>query len=103
MVIGRIKIAAKRNAGVYEKRVFVICFDARVIFVYDPVARRIDGHDPHRARSALAGDGSREPIAYVGHFTDSYIGLIDLDQSHAGTFESIVATIGIPTPPQVAK
>ena len=40
----------------------------------------------------------KEPIAYVSHFTDSYIGLIDLDQSHSETFESIVATIGIPTP-----
>ena len=40
-----------------------------------------------------------EPIAYVGHFTDSYIGLIDLDQSHADTFETIVASIGVPQAP----
>jgi len=44
-----------------------------------------------------------EPIAYVGHFTDSYIGLIDLDQMHLDTFETIVATIGVPRSPQDNK
>ncbi len=39
----------------------------------------------------------------VGHFTDSYLGLIDLDQSHAGTFETIVATIGVPQAPAGTK
>jgi hypothetical protein len=98
VVIGRIK-TVKNGMTVYEKRVFVICFDARVIFVYDPVQRRIDGairtgRGPH----SLVMDPV-EPIAYVGHFTDSYIGLIDLDQTHAGTFETIVATIGVPQAP----
>jgi hypothetical protein len=39
----------------------------------------------------------------VSHFTDSYLGLIDLDQSHDHTFESIVATIGIPVAPLVSN
>jgi hypothetical protein len=43
------------------------------------------------------------PIAYLGHFTDSYIGVIDLDQSHGSTFETIVAAIGIPVSPQGTK
>jgi hypothetical protein len=99
VVIGRIR----NRKGVPEKRVFVLCFDARVIFVYDPVQRRIDGtirtgRGPH----SLVMDPI-ESIAYVAHFTDSYIGLIDLDQSHAGTFESIVATIGVPQAPSGSK
>jgi DNA-binding beta-propeller fold protein YncE len=102
VVIGRIR-RIKDGVPVFEKRVFVICFDARVIFVYDPVARQIDGtirtgRGPH----SLVMDPV-EPIAYVGHFTDSYIGVIDLDQSHAGTFETIVASIGVPTPPSETK
>jgi len=96
VVIGSIKSA---KTGMPEKRVFVICFDARVIFVYDPVQRRIDGtirtgRGPH----SLVMDPV-EPIAYVGHFTDSYIGLIDLDESHTDTFETIVASIGVPQAP----
>jgi DNA-binding beta-propeller fold protein YncE len=102
VVVGRIH-DRRDPPGVYRTRIFVICFDARVIFVYDPVERRIDGQIPTgRGPHSLVMD-PKEPIAYVSHFTDSYIGLIDLDQSHSETFESIVATIGIPTPPQVAK
>ncbi len=102
VVIGRIKTVVD-GKPVFKQRVFVICFDARVIFVYDPVQRRIDGtirtgRGPH----SLVMDPV-EPIAYVGHFTDSYIGLVDLDQSHADTFESIVATIGVPQAPSGTK
>jgi hypothetical protein len=102
VVIGRIK-RIKNGVPVFEKRVFVICFDARVIFVYDPAQRRIDGtirtgRGPH----TLVMDPV-EPIAYVGHFTDSYVGVVDLDESHAGTFETMVASIGVPQAPAVTK
>jgi hypothetical protein len=87
----------------FRPRVFVVCFDARTIIVYDPVERRIDGlirtgRGPH----ALVMDPVK-PLAYVGHFTDSYLGLVDLDQSHPATFLTIVATIGIPVAPQGTK
>jgi hypothetical protein len=99
VVIGRIK----DRQGIFQTRVFVLCFDARVIFVYDPVGRRVDGEiRTGRGPHSLVMD-PKEAIAYIGHFTDSYIGLIDLDQSHANTFESIVGTIGVPTPPAVSK
>jgi hypothetical protein len=102
VVIGRIR-RISNGVPVFEKRVFVICFDARTIFVYDPVQRRIDGiirtgRGPH----SLVMDPV-EPIAYVGHFTDSYIGVVDLDESHAGTFETMVASIGVPQAPAVSK
>jgi hypothetical protein len=99
VVIGKIKNAA----GMLETRVFAVCFDARLIYVYDPVRRRIDGQiRTGRGPHALVMDPV-EAIAYIGHFTDSYIGLIDLDQSHAGTYASVVATIGAPQPPQDSK
>jgi hypothetical protein len=101
-VIGRIH-DRRDPPGVFRQRVFVVCFDARTVFVYDPVERRIDGvirtgRGPH----AFVMDPVY-PIAYVGHFTDSYLGLVDLDQSHASTFETIVATIGIPVAPSGTK
>jgi DNA-binding beta-propeller fold protein YncE len=101
VIVGRIH-DRRDPPGVFRPRVFIVCFDSRSIFVYDPAERRVDalirtGRGPH----ALVMDPVH-PIAYVGHFTDSYIGLIDLDQSHA-LFGTIVATIGIPTSPQGTK
>jgi hypothetical protein len=71
--------------------------------VYDPVRRRVDGQiRTGRGPHALVMDPT-QPLAYLGHFTDSYIGLIDLDQSHPGTYASVVATIGVPQPPADSK
>jgi hypothetical protein len=99
IVVGKIR----NREGNDETRVFAICFDARVIFVYDPERRRVDGQiRTGRGPHALAMDPN-EPIAYLAHFTDSYIGLVDLDQSHSGTYASVVATIGMPTPPKEAR
>jgi len=101
VVVGRIR--SRFAPYDYEPRVFVVCFDARAIFVYDPIRRRLDGEiRTGRGPHALVMDPV-EAIAYVGHFTDSYIGVIDLDQSHPSTFESIVATIGVPQPPRESK
>jgi hypothetical protein len=100
VVVGRVKTGTENGVDVYETRIFVVCFDARMIFIYDPIRRRLDGEiRTGRGPHALVMDPVA-PIAYLGHFTDSYIGLIDLDQTHAGTYASIVATIGAPQPPQ---
>ena len=40
---------------------------------------------------------------YVGHFTDSYIGVVDLDMRRPETFGSMFATVGAPTPPRESK
>jgi len=86
-----------------EKRVFVVCFDSRRIVVYDPKRRRIEanistGRGPH----ALAVD-SKRGLAYVGHFTDSYLGIISLDQRFPQTYATIVASIGSPKAPRSSK
>src|SRR5258708_26711432 len=43
VVIGRINTGIEAGKPVFKTRVSVICFDARVIFVYDPHQRPIDG------------------------------------------------------------
>jgi hypothetical protein len=91
------------RAGEPESRVFVICFDSRLIFVYDPITDRIEteiftGRGPH----PLALD-QEHGLGYIGHFTDSYIGVIALDQRYPKSFGTIIATIGTPTAPRATK
>ena len=108
VVMGDVKVLGKTkrdSAGGYdlERRVFVICFDSRRIFVYDPKQRVREaivstGRGPH----ALAVDGERG-LAYLGHFTDSYLGVISLDKRFPKTYATIVASIGAPKAPRTSK
>jgi hypothetical protein len=87
----------------YEPRVFAICFDSRRIFVYDPVRRMIDteittGRGPH----AVAIDPVNG-LLFVGHFTDSYIGVVSIDRRFPQTYGRTLATIGKPVPPRTSK
>ncbi len=90
--------------------VFVVSFDTRFIHVYDPAAQSIiyrirTGRGPQ----AIAVDTcindcnmGEQPHAYlyVGHFTDSYVGVVDLDMRHGGdTFGTMFASVGSPQPP----
>lgn len=88
--------------GQWHRRVFVSCFDSRSVFIYDPARFRIDaqvhtGRGPH----SLAFDPLM-PLAYVGHFTDSYVGAVDLDRRHS-SYGTIIASIGTPRPPRETK
>lgn len=84
-------------------RVFVVCFDTRQIFIYDPKLRQIEAEvRTGRGPYAIAIDSARH-LAYVAHFTDSYLGVISLDQRYPDTYATIVATIGNPTPPRASK
>lgn len=90
------------RAGKPSKRVFLVCFDSRAIWVFDPAAREMEanittGRGPH----ALAIDAAHG-LAYLAHFTDSYLGVIDLDLRHASAY-SIVLTLGRPTAPRASK
>ncbi|HVU01799.1 MAG TPA: hypothetical protein VHE30_08605 [Polyangiaceae bacterium] len=85
-----------------ERRIFVVCFDARTIFVWDPVGRRVEaeiltGRGPH----AFAVDPVRG-LGYVGHFTDSYLGVVDLDLT-SKTYGKLRLSIGVPTRPRASK
>lgn len=88
-----------RPDGSTATRVFVICFDDGIIYIYDPEHRRIESEiRTGRGPYAMAFDPVR-PVAYVAHFTDSHIGVISLDQSHPKTFGATLATLGMPEEP----
>ncbi|MCC6559054.1 MAG: hypothetical protein IT372_39525 [Polyangiaceae bacterium] len=97
--------------GAPHLRVFAVAFDSRLIFSYDPEARRIDavirtGRGPHAIafdtgkRTLEDGTQTDYSFMYVGHFTDSYIGVVDLDMRRPGTFGSMFISLGQPTPPR---
>jgi hypothetical protein len=39
----------------------------------------------------------------VAHFTDSYLGVVDLDQRNGNTYGTIIASIGTPRPPRASE
>ncbi|HEX2873736.1 MAG TPA: hypothetical protein VHP33_20915 [Polyangiaceae bacterium] len=89
--------------GEDETRVFVACFDSRRIFVYDPQRARIEteiltGRGPH----AMTVDTQRQ-LLYVGHFTDSYVGVYSLDLAHPATYGTMLGTLGTPKSPRASK
>ncbi|AKT39888.1 YncE family protein [Chondromyces crocatus] len=103
--------------GTPQLRVFAVAFDSRFIFSYDPAARRVDaiirtGRGPHSiafdtfAPTGEAGSGSQRrahSFMYVAHFTDSYIGVVDLDARRPESFGSMVLTLGNPQSPQESQ
>ncbi|HEX9621738.1 MAG TPA: hypothetical protein VF989_16445 [Polyangiaceae bacterium] len=90
-------------SGVREPRVFVSCFDSRSVYVYDPARRRVETIiESGRGPFALAVD-SAHALLYVGHFTDSYVGVASLDQRVFPVYGKYIATIGVPTPPRASK
>jgi hypothetical protein len=97
--------------GRLSRRIFAVAFDSRFVFSYDPDLRRIDaiirtGRGPHAITfdngEELGEDGLMHPYAtmYVSHFTDSYVGVVDLDMNNRTTFGSIYMTLGKPVPPK---
>ena len=103
VVVGSV-IGGEDSSGlVRERRVFVVCFDSRRVIVYDPLRRTIDielvtGRGPH----PLAID-EQHGLLFVGHFTDSYVGVMSLDRRFPRTYGTMVGTIGSPTPPRASK
>lgn len=111
VVLGKVRVkssapdAIPDSHGNYvlEQRVFIVCFDSRRIFVYDPVRRLIESTIyTGRGPFALTVDEARGR-AYLAHFTDSYLGVISLDQRFPQSYAAIVASIGIPVPPRTSK
>jgi DNA-binding beta-propeller fold protein YncE len=83
--------------------VFIVCFDSRRIFVYDPKRSRIEteiftARGPH----AVVVDQERK-LLYVSHFTDSYIGVYSLDLGQPETYGTLVASLGAPKAPRSSK
>lgn len=98
------------ESGELEDRVFAVAFDSRSIFVLDPVLERIEmvirtGRGPHdiAVDAGIDEQGRTYSLLYVGHFTDSYIGVVDLDLRRPATYGQMIASIGTPTPPEESK
>lgn len=91
------------ESGEQLPRVFIICFDSAVIYVYDPERRVMETEIPTgRGPYALAFDKER-PLAYVAHFTDSYVGVVSLDRRFRRTYGATLATLGIPEAPRASQ
>jgi DNA-binding beta-propeller fold protein YncE len=85
--------------GQPQRRVFVTSFDGRAITIYNPVARVVEARVlTGRGPAALAID-SVNAVGYVAHFTDSYVGIIDLDRRHA-TYGTIIRALGRASAPR---
>lgn len=85
--------------GQPRRRVFVTSFEARSVTIYDPDSRLVEARVlTGRGPTALAIDGVNA-LGYVAHFTDSYVGVIDLDRRHK-TFGTIIRSLGRATSPR---
>jgi hypothetical protein len=90
------------EAGEPARRIFVVAFDSRLLYVFDPLSRTVEtriqtGRGPH----AFAID-SKNGVGYLVHFTDSYIGVLDLDKRHP-TYGRFLVSVGQPNPPRSAR
>lgn len=91
--------------GKLADRVFALSFDARAITIVDPSSDSVEaivrtGRGPQEfAIDSGLENGTAYSLAYVAHFTDSYLGIVDLDQRHPVTYGQIVASLGEPVPP----
>jgi len=94
------------ETGAIVERVFAVAFDTRRVFIFDPFQNRMEavirtGRGPHDIGFDVDVDENGEPFGYlyVGHFTDSYLGVVDLDKRHGLSFGNMVASFGVPNPP----
>ncbi|WP_437491646.1 hypothetical protein WME75_16015 [Sorangium sp. So ce1014] len=106
-----------------HRRIFAIAFDSSRVFSYDPEAREFDpvistgrgpqalafdtghtcGDEKERCDCAPGSDGC-EPYSfmYIAHFTDSYLGVVDLDM-RKNTSGTMILTVGTPVPPRESQ
>jgi hypothetical protein len=97
------------NDGLLHTRIFAVCFDSRFIFEYDPEAQVVDavirtGRGPQSIAFDTGTDANGlHSYMYVGHFTDSYVGVVDLDMRQPTTFGNMIASIGQPVLPRESK
>ncbi len=107
----RLEVGTVINAdGELEQRVFAVCFDSRTVFAFDPAEHRLElviraGRGPHDIAfdSGQDATGRRYAHMYVGHFTDSYLGVVDLDMRRPLTYGQMFASVGVPSEPVEAK
>jgi hypothetical protein len=94
------------KSGERETRVFTVAFDSRFVVGYDPALRRVDtfiqsGRGPFGIAFDTGPDETGELIShmYLGHFTDSYISVVDLD-ARRPTYGVPLVNFGPPVSPR---
>ncbi len=92
--------------GELEKRVFIVSFDARYVTSYDPLLHTVEASiRTGRGPFGLAFDtgvdqtGALRSHMYVSHFTDSYLGVVDLDMRRE-TYGQMLISLGPPVQPR---
>jgi hypothetical protein len=84
------------------RRVFVLAFNSQLVYVFDPVARRVEAHiETGPGPQAFVVDEERA-LGYLAHFTDSYLSVIDLDRRHS-SFGRVLLNVGVPRAPRSSK
>lgn len=107
------------EAGLPETRLFVVCYDQRQIAIYDPRRKDVEtyvrtGRGPHAMafdfdyvepgnEPSTASGRTTHALAYVGHFLDSYLGVIQLDRRNLRTYGTIVVSLAQPVAPRASK
>ena len=106
--------------GALALRVFAVCFDSATVFVYNPETEQVENvirtglgpfamaFDPFTLDDVAENkvvdsfNGIRRyRFGYLASFTNSFIQVIDLDNTErSGTFERVVFTLGQPTTPK---
>ncbi len=97
--------------GKRSERVFALAFDSRYLVIYDPAQNRVEatlrtGRGPQAMAFDIvekSGDDSGRAFLYVAHFTDSYVGVVDLDTRNVRTYGSMFASVGVPNPPKESQ
>ncbi|MEN9577413.1 MAG: hypothetical protein RJA70_422 [Pseudomonadota bacterium] len=88
--------------GEPSRRIFAVAFDANWLYIYDPARSEVEVRlTTGRGPQGVAID-ERNGLAYVAHFTDSYVGVVDLDKRHA-TYGKVLLNVGQPKPPRAEQ
>ena len=89
--------------GERERRAFSVSFDSRRVVIFDTARGRVEAEIiTGRGPQAFVVD-AEHALGYVAHFTDSYIGVVDLDQRHPATYGVIIAMVESPSAPRASK
>ncbi len=83
-------------------RVFVLAFNAQLMYIYDPSRGEIEAHVRTGPGPQSVIVDERSGLGYVAHFTESYVGVVDLDRRHA-TYGQVVLGVGEPQLPRSSK
>jgi hypothetical protein len=85
-----------------ERRVFVLTFESRFLYIYNPLTASVEVRvQTGRGPQGFVVDAARG-LGYLAHYSDSYVGVVDLDRRHA-TYGQLLLNVGQPVSPQSSQ